>query len=534
MRTRTRIVVNALTSWAATLTRAALGLVLVPFLIVRLGTDGYGLVALLSATVTMTTVLDLGVRNALGRHLAEQVARRDVARFNDLASSAFAVFLLAGCLLSAACLFGAPWLAAAFNVPDAHLPEAVLVVRCYGSLGILLSFLNPVFAATLTSQNRFDIVNALNMAMSIVQGLSLFAVLGLTEAGIYGWMAVMLVGEALKLIVGSRLAHRSRPSLRIRLKDCRRDALRSLFSLGRWMYALQITNMVYSRADPLVITSFFGPTGVAIYTPATSVHGVVSPFVSVLSNQLFPVATRAHVTGRIEDLQAVLIRGTRYTLLMGIPFCVLLGLFATPIMQLWLEDSLGPEYRTTAMVLVGWAIFQLLKYASSTQYPVLLGMNRLRFVVLTELPVALGNLLLSIWLVGYTDLGVVGAVVATVVAAALRFPFIAVYTARCCALPLQRFFADAYLRPLLVLAGVAATGIAARYLLPLEGVTLLAAAVASLGTVWAVLCWWVGFIDQDRRAFAEMFGRMLDMALRVRPTASAVGPLSRWKPDRPD
>lgn len=509
MRVRTQIVVNALTSWAATLTRAAVGLVLIPFLIVKLGSDRYGLVALLGVTLTMTTVLDLGVRNALGRQLAEQVAQRDVARFNELASSAFVMFLLAGSLLGGICFSAASWLADAFNIPDALIPESVFVLRCYGSIGILFSFLNPVFSATLTSQHRFDLVEAVNIAMSLLQGLALLAVLGLTGAGLVGWMAVVLGGEALRLAVTACMAYRIRPSLKIRLGQCRRDSLRSLVSLGRWMYALQITHMLGTRADPIVITSFFGPAGVAIYAPATSIHGVVGPLVSVLTSQLFPVTTYAHVAGRTRDLQAVLIRGTRYTLLMGIPFCVLLALFAAPIMQLWLEDSLGPAYRTTAMVLVGWAVFELLKYAGGTQVPVLLGMNRLRFLVLTAIPAATCNLLLSIWLVGYTQLGIVGAVVATAATAGVRIPLNAVYTARCCGLPLQRFFLEACLRPLVVLAALAAIGLTVRLLLPLEGVALLAVAAMTLGATWAALCWWVGFVDQDRRVFAEMFSRML-------------------------
>jgi O-antigen/teichoic acid export membrane protein len=532
MRVSTRIVINALTSWAATLTRAAIGVVLVPFLLVKLGTEGYGLVALLGATMASTRLLDLGLRNALGRQLAEQVARNDVEGFNQLASTAFALFLMIGTLFGAGCLLAAPWLAVAFNIPDALMAEAVFAIRWYGAISIVLSFLTPVFSASLASQHRFDVVHAANMGASILQGLSLLAVLGLTQAGVYGWIAVMLASEALRLMITSHLAHRVCPTLVIGPGQLRGASLRPLLSLGRWMYALQVTHLLGERADPIVITAFYGPAGVAIYSPALALHGVVRPLVSVLSAQLFPIATDAYVTGSVRDLQEVLIRGTRYTLLMGIPFCVVLGVFATPIMQVWLEDSLGADYRIAANVLVGWAIVDLLTSAGGAQYPLLLGMNRLRFLVLLGVPAGVINVLLSIWLVGYTSWGIVGVIVATAAVSAVFRPIATAYAARCCALPLHRYFAEAYLRPLLVLAMLTAIGLAARQLLlPFAGIAMLAAGTATIGAAWAALCWWVGFADQDRLAGLKIVDRVLD---RIRPARGpgAVGttPLGTERP----
>ena len=41
-----------------------------------------------------------------------------------------------------------------------------------------------------------------------------------------------------------------------------------------------------------------------------------------LSEQLHPVATGYHVQGKKEELNKVLILGTKYTLLLGIPACL--------------------------------------------------------------------------------------------------------------------------------------------------------------------------------------------------------------------
>ena len=96
MRVSTRIAVNQITRWGATLVQGLIAFSMVPLLIRFLGKDGYGIVTLLIAVVAMCAMADFGLRTALGRHLAEELARGQHPRFNELFSSAVYVALVAG------------------------------------------------------------------------------------------------------------------------------------------------------------------------------------------------------------------------------------------------------------------------------------------------------------------------------------------------------------------------------------------------------------------------------------------------------
>jgi O-antigen/teichoic acid export membrane protein len=126
--------------------------------------------------------------------------------------------------------------------------------------------------------------------------------------------------------------------------------------------------------------------------------------------------------------------------------------------------------------------------------------------------------------VGYTQLGIIGAVVATIVTGGVRCPLIAVHAARSCALPVKAYFQQGYLRPLIVLAALTAIGLALRQLLPVEGLGMLATATVTLGVAWAALCWWVGFVDQDRRAFLELVDGVLCRMFPARGLRAVVAP----------
>jgi O-antigen/teichoic acid export membrane protein len=498
------------TKWAFVGTRGVIGLVLVPFLAAKVGRAGYGLIALASVIVSFAALADLGLRTGLGRHLAAQVARRDTAQFNELASTGMAAYMIIGTLCTGVVIAFAPLLVQLFNVSQEMVPQAVFIVRWYGSVAVLMSFLMPVFGATLTSNNRYDIVSYIGTGWAILQGAGIFLVLGLTQVGLYGWAVVAIAAETLRFLAIRYAAYRIHPGLKLRLRHVRKHASRSLFSLGGKAFVLRATDLVSVRADPIIITRFFGPAGVALYYPGLQLTTFAREIINALNAQLHPVATACHVTGKTEQLRSVLFRGTRYTLLMGIAPCIALVLFAHPIMKVWIGGTpIGEGYRTAAWILLGWAMVDLLNYASGTQGPVLLGMNRLKFLVWVQAVGGVINVLASIWLVGYTSLGVVGVIVPTIVITAIRRPLIATYTAWACGTSAHRYFSESYARPMVVigLLGVAATAI--RILIDPQSMLSVIACVAGVGILWVPLCWWIGFNAADRASFLGLFRRVL-------------------------
>jgi len=489
----------------ATLTQGVLGVFLVRFLLSQLGQEGYGVTALMATVVSFAMVADLGLGGALARHLAAQLATGDQARFDELASTALAFYLTVGSALALLCAMFAHPIARALNVPTALMPAGVFLVRWYAAPAILLSFVSPVYLGIVTSANRFDLTNSIAIGTSILRTVSLFAILGLTTAGLYGWAAGTLFSQGLTLGLTAWAAYRAHPGVQVRLRYARPSALATLFSTGAYLFALQLTNLLSVNADPLILTTFLGPSAVALYTPAVTLTAAVRPLVNTLADQLHPLTTSYYERGNRQNLQVVLVRGTKYTFLLGVGACVMLGVFAEPIMRLWLESSLGTQYVVTAQVLVFWAVIDLLSYASGSQWAVLLGMNRLRFLVLTQLPFAVLNVIASAALVRFTGLGVLGVVIPTLVIGAIRRPIIIVHAARLCDIPVRDYVRQAYLRPTVVLALLTSAALGVRAFARPESVGALAIWGVALGVLFAILCWLIGFDRTDRGALRNLF-----------------------------
>jgi len=521
MQVTSRITLNAVTSWLSTIVNAALGLILVPFLLAQLGKEGYGLAALAGVIVSLTMMVDLGLRNAMGRQLAAERARKNVEGYNELASTAMFLYLGLGVLSASACLALAPLIARAFRVSPALMGEGVFIVRWYATGAILLTFATVVYTSSMASAHRYDLINSISTGMGIVRACFLFAVLSATDWGLRGWALCMILARAGSLLAFRWAAHRLEPSLAIRPSLFRRREVRPLFSLGGYLFAIRMTGLLSVRSDPIVLTSCLGPGSVALYDPASQMSSTLRPFVGTLAAQLHPLTTGYHVKGQKERLRQVLLTGTRYTLLMGLLASVLLGVFADPICRLWLFRKLGQEYRVTAHVLMVWAVVDLLAHAGGSQWPVLLGTGRLRFLAWTRLPLAFVNVLASVLFVKYTGLGVVGVIIPTAIIGMVRRPILVVHTARVVELSPWRYFTGAYVRPIVVLAVVAGEAVALRILIRPAGVMSLVACVVATGLFWAALVWTVGFTTEDRKTFRSLLGRIASAAGRLVRRSSA-------------
>ncbi len=77
-----------------------------------------------------------------------------------------------------------------------------------------------------------------------------------------------------------------------------------------------------------------------------------------------------------------------------------------------------------------WALADLVNYSGAMHWPLLLGMKKMPFALVIQIPLAIISIALSIYLVGFTSIGILGVLYATVLTEILRRPFALWYTAK--------------------------------------------------------------------------------------------------------
>ncbi len=488
-----------LTGWSATFVRSVIALLLVPFLLKRLGQDGYGLVGLLGVIMGFASVADLGLSTALGRELAERKTRNDIRGFHETASTALLLYVILSIIVASAFFLLAPWLADTFKIPGHFRADAIFLIRTCGVASIILSCISPVFSAGLASFMRFDTLNILGICSGLVSSLLHFLLLTYlpwNPVYISMWIGLGLAGG--NTVLFWFFYRKSCFGGELGWQYVNASRLKPLFGVGAYMYISQIANTISEQSDPLVISYFLGPAKVALYQPGTKLSLMTSPVILTLSTQLHPYTTQLHVEKDQEKMRQVLLLNTRFTLLLGSLASGGLFIFAEPFCRIWLSGTLGANYHVVVQVMQCYAMLDFLGYCGSSQWPVLLGMKKLDFILWNNVPAAILNIALSIYFVGFTSLGVPGVLLGSVIAKLVRMIRLVFYTPQLCGVTTWGYLKESYAAPAVCMAWVLATGSLLQTHIPCQGWFIMASLAAATALIWLIPAVSLGIKKEER------------------------------------
>jgi O-antigen/teichoic acid export membrane protein len=94
-------------------------------------------------------------------------------------------------------------------------------------------------------------------------------------------------------------------------------------------------------------------------------------------------------------LQKILVQGTRLSLAMVVPLATVLGLTARPLVMVWV----GPQFAESVNVIYILSVVVALRVGNATSAVILKGADLHRFLAFSNLSMAVGNLILSVFMV---------------------------------------------------------------------------------------------------------------------------------------
>jgi O-antigen/teichoic acid export membrane protein len=497
---------------------AGVAFFLVRFQWSQLGQAGYGTAEVITTVVFFTILTDLGLRAALSRHMAERVALDDIRGLNEQYNAAMSCYLVLGIVLAAGFALLAEPLVDRLNIEPQERSAAINLIRYYVTLSALFSFVIPVYAAVLEAYHRFDITDVVHVSEILVRAAAIVVMLSGFKTGLYGWAAAMLLARLCNLAIMAYFAYRMCPRLALGRQYLNPSAYAALFSLGGYLFLHTTIQQINTLTDPLVVSAFLGSSAVALYRPALLVMTSAYPFVAGLSRQVKPLVTAYYATGREELVHEVTIRGTRLTVLIGIPFCVIFGAFALPIIRVWLGGEPGSDVATTATVLSLLALLDLSTHIRETQSFVMTGLNRVRYMSLVQTAGGIASIgcgIALMWFLksrGWGYRSMIGVPLPTVCLSWIQLFIITHHIGVETGIGRWRYLVQGFGRAMLVLIVTAGFAITLNHVVQpaagspatlgewIEAATALVLCVLATGLVWLAASWFLGLdrVDQAR------------------------------------
>ncbi len=384
----------------------AVGFFLSPFIVHRLGNEAYGIWVLAMSSINYLSMLDLGMRSSVLRHVSKGHTVGDHEAASAAISGALWVRLQISVLvllLTLALTYLFPIL---FKVPPDLAVSSRIAVLIIG-LNLTLGMSMSVFGGVISGLNRYDLQTAVTLVQICLRVTGVVLVL---RHG-YGIVAIA-VCEFVAAFVGNLLlvffARRIYPQMRVYLKRPDREILRSLWSYSIYAFMTTVALQLLYQTDNLVVGSFVSLSAVTFYAIGNSLCRYTDQFTSAMSMSFVPAASTYEAAGDMDRLRSLYLVGTRASMALSLPILTTLLVRGRTFIGLWM----GPQYSQisgTVLIILGTAL--IFSQANTTAFAIAFGTEKHKVIARWAIGEGVTNLTLSIILVHW--MGIYGVAVGT-------------------------------------------------------------------------------------------------------------------------
>lgn len=412
MPTGTKIIRNVAFGVLRVLLTAPVPLLLTPFIIRRVGTNGLGLWTVFLAVNALTSLADLGFLGTLTKHVSEHFATRDYLSLNRVINAGIAIFSAAALTFVIAVNLGSGLLVSAFLRQAPLPPDQVQHCVRLLSIALALNVLAFPFSSIIAGLQRLDFANLLSAGnvVSIALSAAVFLALGL---GVNGLVYAIVLGAGLNFGLSVLVAWHLLPQLRISPALVRREEMKSLSAFSAKLYMTQVAVLVHNQTEKFLLAHFAGLTPAGWYDIGNDLSLKLRGIPSLLLSPLLPAASELQARGEHEKTITLYRRTHKYLALVGVLIAFVTGLLAQRFIQIWL----GPGFAQVAPALVILTVVQFINLASGPGLMILIGKGDLLPGVRSAVAGIVLNVTLSTVLI--IRYGFTGAVFGTAVSLSL-------------------------------------------------------------------------------------------------------------------
>jgi len=328
-------------------------ILLVPFLLHRLGEKSYGVWCMSNTLLGLIGLLYFGFAPAVMKYVAEHEARGEHERLNRVAATCVACFLVVSLLVTAVVETLGPWLAVRLFGPslDSASPNPGVAVLRITLLVFWLKYPFAAFALVLSGLQRQDLVQMVNIGNTL--GFAAGAVFVLERGGgvveLLWWSAGMAALCQLAFVL---LAHRLCPRLSLRPWLADRASFLCVYRFGMKLFTTSFAVSVHETFDKFVLSWRLMRTDlVGLYDIAANLLDKAQAIPANTMGPLLAAASELSARGDYDSLAGLYRRAQRYNTVLATLFFGGVFVVGRPLFTVWLRSA-NPFILDVSYVLV--------------------------------------------------------------------------------------------------------------------------------------------------------------------------------------
>jgi O-antigen/teichoic acid export membrane protein len=344
-----------------------LAILLIPFIVSRLGTSRFGLLSLWWVLLGSTSIADLGLGRATTMFVAESLASPARSRLTIVVWTSIVLQLILGLLAGLLMATLVPVLVhRILKTPEGLVHEAqasFVIVAALFAVALPTASLRGVLEAT----QRFDLVSLvkapLNAAMFVLPALALLMHRSLV--GIALLLGVALLFSALGYLF---LCLRILPELR-HFSWPTREVLTALARYGGWVTVSNLVSPILAYIDRFFVGSIVGLSAMAYYTAPYDAVTRLWILPNSMATTLFPAFSALQESSAQKRRSEIYQRSLKYLLFLMGPVVLFIVVFSDNLLRIWLGTAFAEKSSVALQILalgvlvnsIGWVPFSLLQ-----------------------------------------------------------------------------------------------------------------------------------------------------------------------------
>jgi O-antigen/teichoic acid export membrane protein len=394
--------------------------ILMPFLVHALGMRWYGMWSLINSVVGYYILLDFGLSIAAQRFMTLALANRDEEGANRIFSTALALSGAVALLITLTAIGVAAASAQGLFFDDPAEGQTFALVILLMGIAFALGLPFNVVTGAISARLRYDLLSHVEIAVAILRVV--LVLYFLNQSASILMLALVTVGlrqfRSLALLV---LLRRVCPFLKPRPRQISRAAAREITNFGFYAFIGNISGMVQTRLDTILISVFLGLKWVTFYDVALRMFEYFGMLLGRAFGIMLPIFTERHAQNDHDGLREAMFLIQRLSTAASVFLGGGILVCGKDFIMLWMGPEFATSYLPMAILIVG----AMIRFMQASLGDFLVATGRYRFsAAMTVFETAI-NLGLSLLLVQYFGiLGVaLGTTIATTFSTAVIMPF---------------------------------------------------------------------------------------------------------------
>ncbi len=382
----------------------AINFYITPLISKNLGDAAYGFVSMANDFVSYAAIISAVLNSVSARFVALEIYKNQYEKANKYYSSVFIVNVILAVLLSILGIVFIVQIDGILSVP-ASLVGDVQITFLLTFLNYIIVLCSSIFTVCTYVTNRLDISGIRNIISYLIKFVIVLLLFNLLEIHMYFIAIATVVSSVFLAVTNIQLTKKLLPKLKFKFSFFDIKYVKILALSGIWMAISNLSQVLMTGLDSVITNTMLGADAMGTLSVSRTIPNAVISAISTIGIIFTPNFVELYAKGKNNELIEACKKSMKVmTVVLGVPI-VGVCIFGERFYSLWLPYKTPDEIiliQTLSVLMMIQSVFNMMTI-SIAQLSVVT--NKLKVPVFVSISLGVINILLVIFLVNHTFLG---------------------------------------------------------------------------------------------------------------------------------